>query len=74
MEGWEEAQRVRAFLRAMSECAMQLELPEDEKHDVQQALVWTNQYAGSLDPLSDLPDSLGEFIHPEKRYPWLRWQ
>jgi hypothetical protein len=74
MEGWEEAERIRAFLHAMSECAMQLTLPEDKKHDIQQVLGWIRQYAESLDPLLDLPDSIDEFLHPEKRYPWLEWQ
>jgi hypothetical protein len=72
MENWETAERVRAFLRAMTECASQLELP-DEKEEVRQVLDWVNGYVESLDPLLDLPDSIDEFVHPEKRYPWLKW-
>jgi hypothetical protein len=35
---------------------------------------WTNKYAETVDPPSDLPASVEEFVHPEKRYPWLKWQ
>jgi len=35
---------------------------------------WTSKYAESVDPLSDLPASVDEFVHPEKRYPGLKWQ
>jgi hypothetical protein len=64
IENWEEAQRVRKFVRAMAECAGQLGLSDEEKQDIQQVVDWTNEYAESLDPLSDLPDSVDEFIHP----------
>ncbi|MFY9910225.1 MAG: hypothetical protein WAK56_10300 [Candidatus Sulfotelmatobacter sp.] len=71
MENWEAAQRVRAFIKAMKECAAQLELSDAEKRDIQEVLDWSDEYAASLDPLSDLPDSIDEFVHPEKKYPWL---
>jgi|ERR1700679_1808948 hypothetical protein len=32
----------------------------------------TKEYAESLDPLSDLPDSIDEFVHPEHKYSWLK--
>lgn len=72
IENWEEAERVRTFLRTMTECADRLQLPEGKRQEIQLMLEWTAEYADSLDPLSDLPDSIDEFLHPEKRYPWLR--
>jgi hypothetical protein len=71
MRNWEEAQCVRTFVKALTECAGRLELPEVEKLDIQQVVEWTTKYAEFLDPLSDLPDSIAEFVHPERRYPWL---
>ena len=73
IENWEEAQRVRVFVRAMTECVSQLELSDQEKRDIQQVVDWTNEYAESLDPISDLPDSIDEFVHPERKYAWLKW-
>jgi hypothetical protein len=61
------------FVRAMTECVNQLELSDEEKHNIQQVVDWTNEYAESLDPLSDLPDSIDEFVHPERKYAWLKW-
>ena len=69
---WEEAERVRAFVKAMRECVAQLELSEEAKGDIQQVVDWTKEYAESLDPLSDLPDSIDEFVHPERKYAWLK--
>jgi hypothetical protein len=74
IENWEQAQRVRAFWRAMSECAAQLELPEDKRQEIRQVLDWTSQYAESLDPLTDLSGSIDEFVHPENKFPWLKQQ
>jgi hypothetical protein len=71
MRNWEEAQCVRTFVKALTERAGRLELPEVEKLDIQQVVEWTTKYAEFLDPLSDLPDSIAEFVHPERRYPWL---
>jgi hypothetical protein len=67
IENWEEAQRVRMFVRAMTERVSQLELSEEEKRDIQRVVEWTNEYAGSLDPLSDLPDSIDELAPGQKR-------
>jgi len=71
MRNWEEAQCVRTFVKALTECVGRLELPHVEKLDIQQVVEWTTKYAEFLDPLSDLPDSIAEFVHPERRYPWL---
>jgi HD-GYP domain-containing protein (c-di-GMP phosphodiesterase class II) len=71
MRNWEEAQNVRTFAKALAECASKLELSEEEKRDIQQVADWTIKYAELLDPLSDLPDSIAEFVHPERRYAWL---
>ena len=72
IENWEEANRVRTFVRALTEAASQTELPDDKKQDIQQVLDWTTKYADFLDPLTDLPDSVDEFAHPERKYPWLK--
>jgi hypothetical protein len=72
MRNWEEAQCVRIFVKTLAECAGQLELSDEEKRDIQQVVDWTSKYAEFLDPLSDLPDSISEFVHPEQRYPWLK--
>ena len=71
MRNWEEAQNVRTFVKALAECAAKLELSDEEKSEIRQVVDWTTEYAEFLDPLSDLPDSIDEFIHPERRYPWL---
>lgn len=71
MRNWEEAQKVRTFVKALAECAGKLELSDEEKSDIQQVADWTTEYAEFLDPLSDLTDSIAEFVHPERRYPWL---
>lgn len=42
MENWETAERVRAFLRAMTECTSQLKLP-DEKKSKKFAKCWIGQ-------------------------------
>ncbi len=73
MGNWEEAERVRAFVTAMTECSAQLDLSVEEKRDIQQLVGWTKEYAESLDPLSNLPDSIDEFVHPEHKYAWLKW-
>lgn len=70
---WEEAQRLRTFVRAMTECASQVELSEEGRRDIQQVIDWTTEYAESVDPLSDLLDSIDEFVHPERKYSWLKW-
>ncbi len=72
IKNWQEANRVRTFVRALTEAASQKELPDDKKHEIQQVLDWTTKYADSLDPLTGLPDSVEEFVHPELKYPWLK--
>jgi hypothetical protein len=71
MRNWEEAQNVRTFVKALAECTGKLELSDEEKSDIQQVVDWTIEYAEFLDPLSDLTDSIAEFVHPERRYSWL---
>lgn len=72
IENWEEANRVRTFVGALTKAASQKELPDDKKWEIQQVLDWTIKYADFLDPLTDLPDSVDEFVHPELKYPWLK--
>src|SRR3984885_5114406 len=71
MRNREEAENVRTFVKALAECAGKLELSSEENGDIQQVVDWTTGYAEFLDPLSDLTDSIAEFVHPERRYPWL---
>jgi hypothetical protein len=63
---------VRTFVRALTEAASTTELPDGKKQEIQQVLDWTIKYADLLDPLTDLPDSVDEFTHPELKYPWLK--
>jgi len=69
---WEEAVRLRQFIRAIEERTSQSDFSDDEKGDIQQVADWTREYADSLDPLSDLPDAIDEFVRPESTYGWLR--
>lgn len=62
IERWEEAQRVRRFIKAVSERIVQFELSDEKRRDVQQLLDWSTEYAASLDPLSDLPGLIDEFV------------
>jgi hypothetical protein len=62
---------VRAFVKAMTEFSAQLDLSEEAKRDIQKVMDWMKEYAESLDPLSDLPDSLDEFVHPPRAQIWL---
>jgi hypothetical protein len=72
IKNWEEANRVRTFVRALTEAASQKALPDDKKDEIQQVLDWTTKYAELLDPLTKLPGSIAEFVHPELKYPWLK--
>ena len=72
IEKWEQAKRVRTFVTALTEAASQMELSDDKKCDIQQVLEWSEKYADLLDPLTDLPESIDEFVHPELKYPWLK--
>ena len=69
INSWEEAERVRAFVKAMTESSALLELTEEAQRDIQQVAGWTKEYAESLDPLSDIPDSIDEFVHPNTNIP-----
>jgi hypothetical protein len=71
MRNWEEAQKVRTFAKALAESSSKLELSDEQKSDIQQVVHWTTEYAELIDPLIDLTDSIAEFVHPERRYPWL---
>jgi hypothetical protein len=71
MRNWEEAQNVRTFVKALTECVGELELTDEEKSDIQQVVDWATEYAEFLDPLSDMTDSIAEFVHPERTYSWL---
>jgi hypothetical protein len=72
IEKWEEANRVRAFATTLTEVASQMELSDDKKRDIKQVLEWSGKYADFLDPLTKLPESIDEFVHPERKYPWMR--
>jgi hypothetical protein len=72
IKNWDEANRVRTFVRALTEAASQKALPDDKKEEIQQVLDWTTKYAELLDPLTKLPGSIAEFVHPELKYPWLK--
>ena len=45
---------------------------DDEKGDIRQVADWSREYADSLDPLSDLPAAIDEFVRPESTYGWLK--
>ncbi len=70
--GWEEAARLRQFIKAIEKRTSQSDFSDDEKGDIQQVADWTREYADSLDPLSDLPGTIDEFVRPESTYGWLK--
>jgi hypothetical protein len=67
----EEAARLREFVRAVEKQTAQSDFSEEERNDIQQVVEWTKKYADLLDPLSDLPDAMEEFVRPESRHWWL---
>jgi len=69
---WEEAARLRQFIKAIEERTSQSDFSDDEKGDIQKVADWTREYADSLDPLSDLPEAIDEFVRPESTYGWLK--
>ncbi len=69
---WEESARLREFVKAIEERTAQSDFSDDEKGDIQQAVDWTREYAESLDPLSDLPEAIDEFVRLESKYWWLK--
>jgi len=70
IESWEEATRLREFVKAMEQKVSQCGFSDSEKADIQQVVDWTNEYADSLDPFSDLPDAIEEFVRPESKNWW----
>jgi hypothetical protein len=48
IENWEEAERVRTFVKALTETASQTECSDEKKHEIQQFLEWTSKYADLL--------------------------
>jgi len=70
IENWEEAARLRRFVKAIEEETVRSGFSEVQKNDIQQVADWTREYADSLDPLSDLPEAIEEFVRPESKYWW----
>jgi hypothetical protein len=68
MRDWQQSRSLRAFAKALREAADQLKLSDQEKNDLQHVVGWTCDYAESLDPISNLPDCVEEFVHPERKY------
>lgn len=68
---WEEAVRLRKFMKAIEEETGRLDFSEEAKNDIQQVVEWIRQYAETLDPLSDLLEAIAEFVRPESKYWWL---
>ena len=69
--GWEEAVRLRKFIKAIEEETVRSELSEPQKNDIQQVVEWIRRYADTVDPHSDLPEAIEEFVRPESIYSWL---
>jgi hypothetical protein len=69
---WDEASRLREFAKAIEEKTARSDFSDTEKTDIQQVAGWTLEYADLLDPLSDLPEAIEEFVRPESRYWWLK--
>jgi hypothetical protein len=47
---------------------MPLPTVHEGRSDIQQVVDWTNEHAETLDPLSELPDSIDQLFHPEHKY------
>jgi vacuolar-type H+-ATPase subunit I/STV1 len=71
IEKWEEAARLRRFVKAIDEETARSGFSEVQKNDIQQVADWTREYADSLDPLCDLPEAIEEFVRPESKYWWM---
>ncbi|MGH9517427.1 MAG: hypothetical protein ACRD3P_17305 [Terriglobales bacterium] len=69
---WEEAARHREFAKAVETQTAQSNFSDAQKNDIQQVVEWTEEYADLLDPLSDLPEAVEEFVRPESKYWWLK--
>jgi hypothetical protein len=68
---WEEAARLRKFMKAIEEETARSDFSEAERNNIQQVVEWISQYADTLDPLADLPEAIEEFVRPESKYWWL---
>ena len=68
---WEEAARLRRFVKAIERETARSGFSEAQKDDIQQVADWTREYADSLDPLCDLPEAIEEFVRPESKYWWV---
>jgi len=73
IKNWQEANRVRTFVRALTEAASRRKTCLMARSTrFTQVLDWTAKYADLLDPLTRLPGSIAEFARPELKYPWLK--
>jgi len=72
IDNWKQADRFREFAKAIEEKTAQSDFSDTEKTDIQQVVGWTMEYADLLDPLSDLPEAVEEFVRPESKYWWLK--
>jgi len=72
IENWEEATRLREFAKAVEEKTAQSDFSDADKADIRQVIEWTKEYADLLDPLTDIPEAIEEFVRPESRYWWLK--
>jgi hypothetical protein len=72
IDNWEEATRFREFAKAIEEKTAQSNFSDTEKTDIQKVVGWMLEYADLLDPLSDLPEAIEEFVRPESKYWWLK--
>jgi len=71
IENWEEATRLRRFVKAIEEETVRSSFSEVQKNEIQQVADWTREYADSLDPLCDLPEAIEGFVRPESKSWWM---
>ena len=71
MRDWQESRSLRTFAKAIADAAGRLSLSDQQQNDIQKLVDWTCNYAETLDPISNLPDLVEEFVYPEKKYDWL---
>jgi hypothetical protein len=64
IENWEEAARLRGFVKAIEEEPVRSGFSEVQKNDIQQVADWTGEYADSLDPLCDLLEAMRSSFVP----------
>jgi hypothetical protein len=68
IRSWEEAARLREFMKAIEKETVRSDFSEVERNDIQQVVEWIRQFADTLDPLSDLPEAIEEFVRHESKY------